>query len=195
MEELTGDQLFFLKCHRISLEKVFNAYGLSTSSYKEQMEQKGMLIAYNVTPCKNYGHTLRTRGGHCFQCNPASIGYLKRHDSPGYVYIAESKKHKLLKVGFTENYFQRENSLTSEAYANIVDWEIIYVINSASAGKIESDIKTQLYEYSTSEFYDHDDKIQEAKELYKCEIIQVIEAIKVVCVERGFTSSIVVSFE
>jgi hypothetical protein len=80
MKNLTAEQIDFLNSHNISLDKVFDASGFSLSEYKVIMKDQGKQIAYNVAPCQQYGHTLRTRAGHCIQCNPAAIAFIKRND-------------------------------------------------------------------------------------------------------------------
>src|SRR3546814_9788370 len=57
------------------------------------MEAEGKGFAYNTRRCNN-GHTLKSRPGHCIQCRPVVIGFLKRHFAEGYVYIAVSVDRK-----------------------------------------------------------------------------------------------------
>jgi hypothetical protein len=183
--QLTIEQLNFLKSHDIDLNQIFNAKGWKTAAYKDLMSKRKLLVAFNVTPCL-YGHTLRLRSGHCAQCNPASIGFLKRYDSSGYMYIAESKHQELMKVGFAKNYSKREKSLRSTYYGNISDWKIICVFYSKSAGNIESNLKSKLKDFSVIKSYVHDDKILETSELYKCDLDTIVITIKKVSLEKGF---------
>jgi hypothetical protein len=95
---ITEEQLVFLKENNIPLSKVFDATNQKREVYRKSMKALEKLIAINATPCSKYGHTIRTRNGHCCQCNTASIAYIKRHYANGYVYIVGSQENKVLKV-------------------------------------------------------------------------------------------------
>ena len=84
MLNLNKSQIEFLKSQNISEKMIFNAKGLKKSEYKGIMKLKRKIIAYNVTPCRENGHTLRTRSGHCVQCNTTRIGFQKRSDKIGF---------------------------------------------------------------------------------------------------------------
>src|SRR5665811_560663 len=100
MEGLTKEQLDFLKEHKVHLKFVFDAQGMSKSVYRPIMKDLNKYIAFNVTPCNKYGHTLRTRSGHCCQCNTAHMAFQKRNDSIGVTYIGGTLTGNVIKVGF-----------------------------------------------------------------------------------------------
>lgn len=168
MEELTQEQLDFLKAQNIHLKYVFNAKGLSKSDYRVIMKELNKLVAYNVAPCQKDGHTLRTRSGHCCQCNTANIEFQKRNDSAGIVYIAASKLGQLVKIGFSKAVEVRAKSLNTTKYAGFYDWEILYAIKSDNAGRIETKSNSLLREYAFSLNYDHDNHWQDSHETYHC---------------------------
>jgi hypothetical protein len=70
---------------------------MKTWEWKQQMKGLGKLVAFGVYPCAAKGHTLRTRAGHCIQCNTANLSYLKRMNESADVYVAWSKGSKLVK--------------------------------------------------------------------------------------------------
>lgn len=166
MKGLTSDQLRFLKEQKIELKYVFNADGLSKSDYREIMQELNMIIAYNVTPCQKEGHTLRTRSGHCCQCKTARIGFQKRYDSEGIVYIAGSLIGNVVKIGFTKAVAIRSESLNRTKYAGLDDWKILFAINSKLAGKIETRANSLLRNYSFALDYNHDGNWHESYETY-----------------------------
>jgi hypothetical protein len=168
MEELTNQQLRFLKEHDIHLKYVFNAEGLSKSEYRVIMKELNKLIAYNVSPCQKEGHTLRTRSGHCCQCNTATIGFQKRNDSAGIVYIAGTLTGELIKIGFSKAVEVRAASLNRTKYAGFQDWKILYALRSKNAGRIETKSNSLLHKYAFSSDYEHDGHWQDSFETYHC---------------------------
>ncbi len=168
MSELTKSQIEFLEHHGIDINLTFDAKGLKKSEYANQMKINGRLIAFNVTPCQKEGHTLRVRAGHCAQCNTAHLGFQKRNDDAGIIYIAGSKNGKLIKVGFTKGIEIRKESLNRTKYGNFSDWEILFAMSCMNAGILESKIKFELNGYSYLTNYNHDGKTQKTGELYRC---------------------------
>lgn len=168
MPELTNEQIVFLKEHDVDIKYVFDAKGLSKSEYREIMIDLNKLIAYNVSPCRNEGHTLRTRSGHCCQCNTATIGFQKRNDSSGVVYIAGSLKGELIKIGYSKAVEIREESLNRTKYAGNNDWKILFALKSNNAGRIETKSNSLLHKYAFSTDYEHDGHWQNSSETYHC---------------------------
>lgn len=166
MPTLNKEQLKFLKEQNISLNFVFDAKGLKKSEYKELMSDLNKIVAYNVTPCTKFGHTLRTRSGHCCQCNTAYLEFQKRNDAKGIVYIAISRSKKITKIGFTKSVEIRAESLNRTKYAGINDWQIAYAIKSENAGKIENKVCRELSDFSIQFDYEHDNHIQLASEIF-----------------------------
>ncbi|OSZ80394.1 hypothetical protein CAP36_03835 [Chitinophagaceae bacterium IBVUCB2] len=183
MKGLSQEQLEFLKKHNVPLEKVFDAKGFSKSYYYIQMKQQGKVVAFNVTPCKRGNHTLRTRNGHCIQCDTKHLEFQKRNDYSGIIYIAGSKNGKVLKVGYSKGIEIRSESLNRTKYAGLNDWEFIFVIFSSTAGSLEPKIKFKLNEYSRAFNYEHDNKLQDAEEVYSCSINKAKAILIAVCKE------------
>ena len=165
---LTREQLLFLQSQGLSEKDTFDALGMAQSTYYPIMKRANKLIAYNTIPCKN-GHTMRTRSGHCPQCNTAYLRFIQRSNEGGFVYIAISQRGKLCKVGFTHAIEVREESLNRTYYANFDDWVIRFAIKSECAGKIEELVKMKLHPHSYQLEYFHDGKMQIATELLNCD--------------------------
>lgn len=178
MGGLTSDQIKFLKNQNIHPKYVFDAEGLSKSEYRVIMKELNKLIAYNVSPCQREGHTLRTRSGHCCQCNTATIGFQKRNDSAGIVYIAGTLVGKLIKIGFSKAVEVRSKSLNRTKYAGFKDWKILYALKSKNAGRIETKANYLLHQYAFSNDYEHDGHWQDSYETYQCAYSKAKEFVK-----------------
>ena len=126
-------------------------------------------------PCYK-GHRLRTRKGHCIECNIASISYMKRNSAPGYVYIGASKAEKLLKVGSCDDPNQRECGLNYQQYGGAKDWELIAWSKTSPKGDVEFDIHKELARFSIERSYKKDGRDQVARELFSYEITKVWQA-------------------
>ena len=168
MADLTSDQIRFLKEQNILPKYVFDAQGFSQSEYRVIMKELNKLIAYNVTPCRQEGHTLRTRTGHCCQCDTAKIEFLRRNDSSGIVYIAGSLIGQVIKIGFSKAVEVRAESLNRTKYAYFNDWKILYALKSMDAGRIETKSNSLLHDYAYLLDYEHDGHWQDSYETYHC---------------------------
>ena len=166
--KLTPEQLNFLETQKVSLDRIFDAEGLSRSDYQPLMKEMDKIIAIGVTPCAKFSHTMRTRNGHCVQCNTASIAYLERHYDKGYIYIAGSKKEKVVKIGFASNINNREESLNNENYGEISDWKILFQVTCKNAGKIEFNTHKKLSKYLTDKSYLKNNKRNQCYEIFSC---------------------------
>lgn len=166
--KLTSEQLNFLETQKVSLDKIFDAEGLSRSDYQPLMKEMDKIIAIGVTPCAKFSHTMRTRSGSCVQCNTASIAFLERYYDKGYIYIAGSKKEKVVKVGFATNINNREESLNNGNYGEINDWKILFQVMCKNAGKIEFNTHKKLSKYLTDKSYLKNNKRNQCYEIFSC---------------------------
>jgi hypothetical protein len=96
---LTTEQLAFLESQFVPLSRTFDASGMTRREYQDEMKSLDLIVAYGVSACKARGHTLRTRAGHCCQCNTAALAFLLRFEDRGEVYVASSAKQGLTKIG------------------------------------------------------------------------------------------------
>ena len=191
MSDLTEQQLIFLEKHNISLKFVFDAKGLKKSEYSVLMKDLNKIVAYNVSPCSKFGHTLRTRAGHCCQCNTARLEFQKRNDAEGIVYIAMSRLGKIVKIGFTKSVEIRSESLNRTKYGGLNDWKIVFAIESKNAGEIENKICSKLSNFSNYIDYNHDNHLQLASEIFKIDSIRAKELLIEVCNVNNFNYKII----
>ncbi len=181
MAKLTTDQLKFLTEQKISLSMLYDASGLSTEERKGQMSRLDKEFYYGGSACKAAGHTLRTRAGHCIQCDTSKIAYQLRSSARGYVYVAESGGG-LVKIGFSEfDPYSRELSINTEGYAGITDWRILKSERvEKNAGKCEFDVHAQLEPHRAPIVYQKKPgHYVECREVFKCPkalAIQIFDA-------------------
>lgn len=191
MNYLSQEQINFLNEQKINLKYVFNADGLKKNEYRKIMKDLNKFIAFNVSACKAKGHTLRTRSGHCCQCDTSKIEFQKRADSNGVAYLAASLQGEIIKIGFTKAVEIRSESLNRTKYANLSDWEILFAIESEFAGRIENLVNSKLSKYFFSINYDHDNHSQESYETFHCSYSKAKELIFNICKINEFTYKIV----
>lgn len=189
-DQLSSDQLLFLKKHNIDLNDVFNAKGLAKKDYQFEMSRTGQYIAFNTTPCKEAGHTLRTKSGHCCQCKTSTIAYQKRNQSAGICYVAGSLTGELIKIGYSKAVEVRSKSLNSNRYAGFKHWEILFAVRSNEAGKIENKSNLLLLKYLNSLQYNHDGYFHDSHETFKCPYSKAKETLIRVCEENNFDYTI-----
>lgn len=192
MIDLTIEQKKFLISQGLTEDVLFNAQGMVQSEYYPIMKRQNKLIAYNTPPCKN-GHTMRTRSGHCPQCNTAYLRFSQRSGEAGVVYIAASLQGKISKIGFSSALSIREDSLNRTKYANLNDWKMLFAIHSIKAGKIEEVVKSVLYKYSDTIIYYHDGKLQSASELFRCNYLKIKETIIDICNTNDYDYKIILN--
>jgi hypothetical protein len=144
MATLTTDEIQFLSRHGIAPSEVFDAQGLSKSEYRDRMKELGAAVACNVSACYRGGHSLRSRSGHCVQCNPAALAFQARHSQGGMVYVAHSTSAGLVKIGCAQDPLSRVVALNQRAYGGIVDWQLVYSAFAAEAGWAEWMAHTSL---------------------------------------------------
>lgn len=187
---LSQSQLRFLDKHNVPLEKLFDAKGLKKKEYRTKMKELNKAVAFNVVPCRKEGHTLRSRSGHCVQCNTAYLAFQKRNDSKGIVYIAESIRGNIIKVGYSKSFKTRSESLNRTEYAGFSDWIIKFAVESKKAGKIEHKISAVLNQYSQNIEYEHDNHLQRATEIYNCSYHLAKEELLKICEKDNLNYSI-----
>ena len=185
-EGLSPEQVEFIQKHKIHPRYVFDGIGMNQAQYRPIMKILNKGVAFNVPPCKEAGHTLRTRSGHCCQCNTARLEFQKRNDSGGNVYIAGTVTGETIKVGFTKSVEIRSESLNRTKYAGYSDWEIIYAISSKDAGRIETQANVLLQAYELATQYIHDGHWQDSFETFKCSFTKAKEIINIVCNENDY---------
>jgi len=174
---LTQDEISFLRRYHLSPDDVFDGRAYSQAGAREMAKGAGKTLVLG-SPCRAAGHRLRTRPGHCAQCDPKKIAYQQRFSTPGYVYIAGSMAGRVVKIGSCINVPQRESQIRAEAYGGQSDWDVIFhTIWLEDAGRIEHNARSSLYRYQISRPYVKDGARQRADELLKCSFSVALNAL------------------
>lgn len=168
MAKVSPDQMRFLQAQSIPLSRVFDASGMSRSSYQTAMRELDMIVAVGVSPCIEAGHTLRTRPGHCAQCNTHALAFLLRDEEAGEVYVAISARTGLVKIGTSKNSYSRMNNLNSYGYGGTADWKVHYHHACNKAGRVEFLAQKGLSGHRTSRSYVRTGETVDCQELFNC---------------------------
>jgi len=185
MTKPTEDQLSFLRSQNIPLSRVYDATGMSTKRYKQEMHRLDMEVAIGVTPCKKSGHTMRTRAGHCVQCGTHNIAFLRRFHEENYVYVASSKEGNFIKVGTAEDTDAREKSLNYFRYGGVSDWVIRYKVFCKFAGRVEQKVHDVLSRHCIHRSYKKQGHIVDCQELFNCCVANAVAAIESYLTKRS----------
>lgn len=178
MAELAPDQLDFLANHRIPLSCVFDASGMTRSDYRATMKELGKSFAYGVTPCNKARHTLRSRGGHCIQCDHAQIAYMLRHEATAFIYIAASAVGRFIKVGVSNDVPSRRENLNNYRYGGQADWQILAIADCSEAGRVECAVHAQLSQFRVPGEYTQGGIRRRCYELFQCDFADARDAIR-----------------
>lgn len=163
---LTKDEIEFLRTQGLTEADVYDGRSQTSAGWKAGVRASGKTVVLG-SPCTSKGHRLRTRSGHCAQCDTAKLGYQRRHNTAGYIYIAGSRSAKLIKVGTCVDIDQRVRNLKNQAYGNTSDWVMLFAAHVDAGGKTESDVLARLAKYKVVRMYYKDGKQQEAAEMLK----------------------------
>lgn len=180
MTKLTKDQKTFLKRLDIPEWRVFDVVGMQRKDYMLEMAATDKWIAIGTNPCTKEGHTMKTRSGHCPQCDTKQLGFLTRYDKPGEVYIAQGKRGKLIKIGFALEAQSRLAGLNSYAYGGVTDWEIKLVLTCNKANRVETMAHSLIanHRITTSvPTYFKNGRLVECRELFGCKYVVAESAV------------------
>jgi Bacterial RNA polymerase, alpha chain C terminal domain len=100
-----------------------------------------------------------------------------RFYEPGYVYIAGSLSHRVMKIGTTVNIRQQERRLRRTAYGSIEDWVLLYYVWVSEGGRIEHDARRLLKRYRQLRMYDKEGHRQKGREIVNCRFGIALEAL------------------
>ena len=179
MTRLNRKQLAFLRDKQVPISRVFDATGMQKPDYQAAMKDLDKWVAYGVTPCKKEGHTLRTRGGHCVQCDTKPLGFLIRFDAPGQVYVARARRVGLVKVGCSKDTEIRIDLLNEWSYGGRTDWVACYWEECDTAGVVENFAQQQLKKHAKQGiYYPNGGVIRECRELFTCKPELAIKVVR-----------------
>ena len=104
--------------------------------------------------------------------------FRERYYGPGYVYIAGSLSHRLLKIGTTVNIRNQEKRLQRTKYGSIGDWVLLYYVWVSEGGRIEHDARRLLLRYRQLRMYDKQGHRQKGREIVDCRFGIALDAIE-----------------
>lgn len=171
MAKLSEDQIRFLREQGVSLSQVFDGSGLRAKERIAKMDALGTPFYYGGAACQAAGHTLRTKPGHCIQCDTSKIAYQLRHSASGYVYLAYSETRQYAKVGYSQSQpDERIAFLRRENYGSASDWKLVEaVFFEKQAGQREFAIHSLLDGYRKPVSYEkYPGVFVECREIFSC---------------------------
>ncbi|MER8482499.1 GIY-YIG nuclease family protein [Mesorhizobium sp. M1322] len=177
--QLTSQQHSEILRHRIPLSMVFDASDLSRQQAIRAMSENNEMVMVNGIPCrKDRTHVLRTRHGHCVECNPAGLAFQDRHSQEGHTYLAGSERTGLFKIGMAVDPHRRERAINLQHYGGASDWKLLALVRSQRSGLIEYEAQRILAVYRVSGSYEKDGRKQSCYELFRCSHEAALTALK-----------------
>lgn len=173
---LTDSEKSFLTSQGLGPDDVMDVRGIPQWRWFRQIEEEGKTIALG-SKCKAAGHRLRSRRGHCVQCDTSKLGYQAHYAEERYVYIAGSRAARLIKIGNCRDTAQRERQMRSERYGGVGDWDFVYSVRVKRAGAVEDAARARLSRYRVTGEYWKDNELQTGIELLRCSYSQAEAAL------------------
>lgn len=171
--DITDQEYAFLVSQKILLSQIYDARGRGPTSFYEEAKSAGLLFGI-ANACKNGAHRLFTRKGHCIQCDTSKIAFIRRSSNLGYVYIAATRRGRLLKVGSTSDVTRRSSTLNNEGgYAGYDDWLVISYAKIPNVGRVEFEIHKALEDLVLSMEYIKAGRKQVAREVMRGELRRI----------------------
>src|ERR1700722_10422251 len=175
--ELTAAELAFVEKYGLDANNVYDGRGQSKGK-REVAAKHGGFDLILAAGCINGGHRLKTRSGHCAQCNPVNLARQTRYNTAGSVYIAGSLQDRLLKIGSTDDVEQRTRTLQYESgYGSAPDWTMLFHAKVAKKGEIEAAALRALKAFKVVRPYVKNGAQQEAGELLDAPFSTALAAI------------------
>ena len=165
--QFSTEELSFLNSQGIPASAVFDARGVSKSDYRWVAKDNGCNFVYQ-NECRN-GHRLKTRSGHCIQCDTRRIAFQSRHNLPSTLYLAYSEQKGLCKIGQTTDLVARIRKLRTEYYGGAGDWELLVDRFSSEAGVDEFELHAMLAPFRVTGSYYKDHHEQTFREVFRCQ--------------------------
>ena len=175
--DLTDDEKRFLERQGITPAQVLDARGMPKAIWRARARAEGKLAVIG-SACREAGHRLRSRSGHCIQCDPSVLAYQARFSEHGVIYIAYSRSTGLVKIGGSASAEQREKSLIG--YAGIDDWKILNSTRVEGYGQVEEAVRAKLKASLKPLAYWREGRNQIASEVYACSIEEATKALGLV---------------
>lgn len=172
---LTPAELAFLRSQNLTSDDVFDARWMTQARWFREIKEAGKTVALG-SPCRKAAHRLRSRKGHCVQCDTKILAFAGRYDLKQCLYIAGSLSARLIKIGVCKDLLQRIRQICTERHGDARDWEIIYAVEIDRAGEIEERVLSRLGRYAIDSQYWKNGFLQQSIELRRCSVSQALEA-------------------
>lgn len=172
---LTEEEVAFLARQGFAEDEIYDARFESSADWKVNAKRLGFDLVLG-SPCQKAGHRIRTRAGHCVQCDTSKIAYVTRHNRPGYVYVAASPSGRFLKIGSALELEQRERNLRNHRYGGYADWIIIGSAWVDNRGQTEQAALRSVQHRFEERTYFKDGKDQVTRELIRSGLQEVLTA-------------------
>lgn len=176
-EILTASELRFLASQNLGPDDVFDARRWPQAIWFRKIEEANKTVALG-SRCKKAGHRLRSRRGHCVQCDTKKLAFAGRFGLEQWVYILGSIDAKLLKIGTCKDLKQRVDKICFERQGGASDWTTLYCIWLPRSGEIEDRAHKRLARYVHYEDYWKDNNLQTARELFRCPFSVAVKALE-----------------
>ncbi len=159
-------ELSFLYRYGLDTDDVYDGRGESKRTRERRAKEEGKTLIF-ASACR-VGHRLKTRSGHCAQCNPINIAFQDRYNAYGYVYIAGSLSGRAIKFGNAGTIEQRENQLRAERYGGLRDWRVLFHVKVNERGRVEHNARASVQGYQVIRSYEKNGFYQTAVEMIRC---------------------------
>lgn len=175
---MTNEEALFFEKHNIPQFLTVDAKGKNPDEdFRNYMKLNNLYFAYNTAPCQKEGHKIKDRHHHCVVCMTACISFALRNSFFGFIYIAGSECGEFIKIGFTKEKTNREESLNRTKYGGLNDWKILFYAACKNAGLVEQKAKISLSKYHAKNIEYKNGKKLVADELFRCSFKNAMEII------------------
>jgi hypothetical protein len=141
---LTDEELRFLSDQGLSPDDVYDGRNETSRLRKKNAKMAGKRIVLRNPSPMHCGHRLISRSGNCILCDTSALSYGSRDEKEAYVYIAASKTLNALKLGSTKDPYHRAEMLTSQRYAAVNDWTMLFYVKFKRSGEVERNAQASL---------------------------------------------------
>lgn len=173
---LSQSEINFLNDQGLSQDDVFDGRFFSKDEAKEKAKDLNKCVVIG-SPCRKAGHRLRSRAGHCVQCDTSKLAYERRYDANSYVYVAGSLDKCWIKIGTATDIDQRLRSLKSSGYGGADDWAMLLHFKIKNAGRIEHEMQSLLSHYGSNQRYIKQGQEVDVLEIFCCSFDKAYEAL------------------
>ena len=166
--KLTMREKRFLAREGIPQRWVADASQCQTSGDRKfWMDTTSTCLAVGFHRCEQ-GHRLANTRGKCVECDPSLLSRTRRWTAEGYVYLAESRWAKLIKLGSCGDFEERERTLNARTYAGYDDWCVRLCHYTVAAEMFEYEMSTHLERFTEPTLFLEYRRQKTAMEVYRC---------------------------